>query len=411
VYPIVLRLDGRRVVVVGGGAVAARRLPALLQAGADVVVVDPSPAQAVEQYSAEGSVRLHRRRYEPADLDGARLVHACTDDPTVNAAVAGDADRRGVWCVRADDGSASAAITPATGCVDELTVAVTAGGDPGRARDVRNAVVAGLRDGSLTAAQQRYRRGRVALVGGGPGDPDLLTLRAARLLRQADVIVTDRLGPRAMLDELAPGVEVVDVGKVPRGPGARQEEINRILIERAAAGQFVVRLKGGDPFIFGRGGEELLACAAAGIECSVVPGISSAVAVPELAGIPLTHRGVAQEFTVASGHLPPGHAGTTVDWARLGTGDATLVLLMAVDNLPHIAAALLGAGRDPGTPVACVQEGGMPGERVLVADLATVAEVARVARLVAPAVVVVGEVVRLREQVRGVLGTGGVLPG
>jgi uroporphyrin-III C-methyltransferase len=243
----------------------------------------------------------------------------------------------------------------------------------------------------------------VALVGGGPGDADLLTLRAARLLRQADVIVTDRLGPRAMLDELAPGVEVVDVGKVPRGPGARQDEINRILVERAVAGQFVVRLKGGDPFIFGRGGEELLACAEAGIECSLVPGISSAVAVPELAGIPLTHRGVAQEFIVASGHLPPGHAGTTVDWAHLGSTEATLVLLMAVDNLPHIAAALLSGGRDPATPVACIQEGAMPAERVLVADLASVAEVAREAQLAAPAVVVVGEVVRLREQVRNVL--------
>jgi uroporphyrin-III C-methyltransferase/precorrin-2 dehydrogenase/sirohydrochlorin ferrochelatase len=239
----------------------------------------------------------------------------------------------------------------------------------------------------------------VALVGGGPGVADLLTLRAARLLRQADVIVTDRLGPRHMLDELAPGVEVVDVGKVPRGPGARQEEINRILVERAQAGQFVVRLKGGDPFIFGRGGEELLACVDAGVECSLVPGISSSISVPELAGIPLTHRGVAQEFIVASGHLPPGHAGTTVDWAHLGRSNATLVLLMAVDNLPHITAALLDGGRPADTPVACIQDGAMPDERVLVADLATVAERAADARLAAPAVVVVGEVVRLREQV------------
>ena len=234
------------------------------------------------------------------------MVHACTDDPAVNAAVAGEADQRGVWCVRADDGSASAAITPATGRVDELTVAVTAGGDPGRARDVRNAVVAGLRDGSLTAAQQRHRRGRVALVGGGPGDPDLLTLRAARLLRQADVIVTDRLGRARCWTSWRPASRWSTSARCLAGPGARQEEINRILIERAPAGQFVVRLKGGDPFVFGRGGEELLACAEAGVECSVVPGISSAVAVPELAGIPLTHRGVAQEFVVASGHLPPG---------------------------------------------------------------------------------------------------------
>ena len=404
-YPLVLRLAGRRVVVVGGGAVGARRLTALLDAEAAVVVVDPAPGDAMEQLAARGAVDLVRRAYAPGDLDGAWLVHACTDDPAVNAAVAAEAEQRTIWCVRADAGSASAAVTPASGTVDGLSIAVTAGGDPGRARDVRDAVLAGLRDGSLTASRQRGRRGRVALVGGGPGDPDLLTLRAARLLRQADVIVTDRLGPRHMLDELAPGTEVVDVGKVPRGPGAQQEEINRILVERASAGQFVVRLKGGDPFVFGRGGEELLACVEAGVECSVVPGISSSVAVPELAGIPLTHRGIAQEFIVASGHLPPGHRGTTVDWEHLGRTNATLVLLMAVDNLPHITAALLAAGRRPETPVACVQDGAMPAERVLVADLATVADVARAAGLSAPAVVVVGDVVGLRAQVLPVLGT------
>lgn len=401
-YPLVLRLAGRRVVVVGGGAVAARRLPALLEADAVVRVIDPAPEPAVERWveQTQGEqIELIRRSYADGDLEGAWLVHACTDVPAVNAAVAAEADRCGIWCIRADDGAASTAVTPASGTVDGLSVAVTAGGDPRRARDVRDSVLSGLRDGSLTAPRHRGKRGSVALVGGGPGDPDLLTLRAARLLRQADVIVTDRLGPRATLDELAPGVEVVDVGKVPRGPGARQEEINRILVERATAGQFVVRLKGGDPFIFGRGGEELLACAEAGIECSVVPGISSSIAVPELAGIPLTHRGVAQEFIVASGHLPPGHPGTTVDWQHLGRTDATLVLLMAVDNLPHITAALLAGGRSPDTPVACVQDGAMPDERVLVADLATVADAARETGLAAPAVVVVGEVVRLREQV------------
>jgi uroporphyrin-III C-methyltransferase/precorrin-2 dehydrogenase/sirohydrochlorin ferrochelatase len=380
--------------------VASRRLPALIDAGAEVVVVDPAPCQAVVDWSVSGSLRLERRRYEDADLRGVWLVHACTNEPEVNADVAVAAERDGIWCVRADDGSVSSAVTPASGTVDGLQVAVGAGGDPGRARDVRDAVVAGLRDGSLTVAPRRGWRGRVALVGGGPGDPDLLTLRAARLLRQADVVVTDRLGPRAMLDELAPGVEVVDVGKVPRGPGARQEEINRILVERALAGQFVVRLKGGDPFIFGRGGEEMLACLEAGVECSVVPGISSAVAVPELAGIPLTHRGIAQEFVVASGHLPPGHPGSSVDWKRLATTDATLVLMMAVDNLPHIAAELLAGGRDPRTPVACIQDGAMPDERVLVSDLTAVAEAAASAGLAAPAIIVVGSVVDLRGATR-----------
>ncbi|MFD0823939.1 uroporphyrinogen-III C-methyltransferase, partial [Micromonospora zhanjiangensis] len=157
--------------------------------------------------------------------------------------------------------------------------------------------------------------GRVALVGAGPGDPELITVKGRRLLAEADVVVADRLVPGLLLDELRPEVELVDASKIPYGPARAQEEINRILVDRARAGAAVVRLKGGDPYVFGRGGEELLACAAAGVPVTVVPGVTSAVAGPAMAGIPVTHRGVAHEFTVLSGHLAPDDPGSLVDWA------------------------------------------------------------------------------------------------
>jgi uroporphyrin-III C-methyltransferase/precorrin-2 dehydrogenase/sirohydrochlorin ferrochelatase len=394
-YPLTLRLEGRRVMVIGGGRVAARRVPALLAAGAEVVVVDASPSSALLELV--GQLELLRRPYAPGDLAGAWLVHACTSDPQVQTAIAAEAEAAGIWCVRADDGALTTALTPASGFSDGVTVAVTSG-DPRRSAGVRDVVLDQLRDGSLAAPRGRAGGGRVVLVGGGPGDPDLITVRGMRALREADVVVADRLGPRSLLDDLPDGVEVIDVGKSPRGQAAKQEDIIALLISRARAGDVVVRLKGGDPFIFGRGGEELLGCAEAGIECSVVPGVSSAIAVPGLAGIPLTHRGLAQEFVVASGHLPPGHPGSTVDWTRLGSGSATVVLLMAVHTLPAIADALLAAGRDPDTLVACVQEGGTPAQRVLVSTLELVAKAAAEFALAAPAVIVIGEVVGIIDQ-------------
>lgn len=409
-YPLMLRLAGRRVVVIGGGAVGARRLPRLLASGARVAVVDPRPSPVVVDLAAASDVDLIRREYAPGDLAGAWLVQACTSDLAVQDAVAADAAAAGIWCVRADSIDLTAALTPAAGNVDEVTVAITSG-DPRRSAGLRDAVVDGLRDGSLAAEQGRSRtggvasergrsgKGRVVLVGGGPGDPDLITVRGMQALRAADVIVADRLGPRSLLADVPDHVDIIDVGKSPRGPAAKQEDIIALLIERAQAGDVVVRLKGGDPFIFGRGGEELLGCAEAGVECSVVPGISSAIAAPELAGIPVTHRGMAQEFVVASGHLPPGHPGSTVDWARLGATTSTVVLLMAVHTLPSIADALLAAGRPPATPVACVQDGGTRKQRVLVSQLNAVAKDAAEFALSAPAVIVIGEVVGLVEQI------------
>jgi uroporphyrin-III C-methyltransferase/precorrin-2 dehydrogenase/sirohydrochlorin ferrochelatase len=405
-YPLTLRLASRRVVVVGGGAVAVRRLPALVAADARVVVVDPQPSRTLEELaaSAAGNVELLRRGYEAGDLAGAWLVHACTSDPAVQERVAKDADAAGIWCIRADAAELTAAITPASGTAEGVTFAVTSG-DPRRSAGVRDAVIDQLRDGSIAvphgrSAEERLAAGvgRVILVGGGPGDPDLITVRGMLALRSADVVVADRLGPRSLLADLPDTVTVIDVGKSPRGPAAKQEDIIDLLIEHARDGSVVVRLKGGDPFIFGRGGEELLACAEAGIECSVVPGISSAIAAPGLAGIPVTHRGLAQDFAVASGHLPPGHPGSTVDWARLGSTTSTVVLLMAVHTLPAIADALLAAGRDPLTPVACVQEGGTSTQRVLVSSLEAVAKDAATFGLAAPSVIVIGEVVSVLDQ-------------
>src|SRR5215510_14137965 len=260
-YPLMLDLTGRRVVVVGGGRVALRRAQGLLAAGALVHVIAPH----VDPALAGLEVRLSRRRYRDGDLAGAWLAHAATDDPAVNAAVAAEAQRLRVWCVRADDAAASAAWTPAVARDGEITVAVTGGGDPERAKRLRAAIATALAEGALPVRPRRRNTlGRVALVGGGPGDPGLLTLRGRRLLAEADVVVADRLGPRDVLAELDPDVEVIDAGKAPGVRHLSQEQINTLLVERARAGQRVVRLKGGDPFVFGRGGEEALACARAG---------------------------------------------------------------------------------------------------------------------------------------------------
>jgi uroporphyrin-III C-methyltransferase/precorrin-2 dehydrogenase/sirohydrochlorin ferrochelatase len=298
-----------------------------------------------------------------------------------------------VWCVRSDDAEAATAWTPATGRSEGVTVAVLTGRDPRRSAAVRDAVVEGLRDGTLAAPRHRARTPGVALVGGGPGDPDLITVRGRRLLAEADVVIADRLGPRDLLDELPPHVEVIDAAKIPYGRFMAQEAINNALIEHAKAGKAVVRLKGGDPFVFGRGMEEAEALAEAGIPCTVVPGISSAISVPGAAGIPVTHRGVAHEFTVVSGHVAPDDPRSLVDWQALARLRGTLVLLMAVERIGAIAEALIGHGRAADTPVAVIQEGTTAAQRRVDATLATVAETVRAEGVRPPAVVVIGEVV------------------
>jgi len=231
------------------------------------------------------------------------------------------------------------------------------------------------------------------LVGGGPGDPALVTVAARQALASADVVVADRLAPRALLDELGADVELVDVAKLPRGRAARQEQINDVLIDRARAGKRVVRFKGGDGFVFGRGFEEVLACREAGVPVTVVPGLPSPVAVTGVAGIPLTHRGVAHDFAVVSGHLPPGHPDSLVSWEALAGLDGTLVLMMAVDNAAAIAEALVAHGRRPDTPVAVVSDGTMPDEQTVLATLGTLGWRIAEDGVRPPAIIVVGDVV------------------
>ncbi|WP_433335233.1 uroporphyrinogen-III C-methyltransferase [Spirillospora sp. CA-294931] len=398
-YLLGLRLGGRRVLVVGGGRVAQRRVPALLAAGAEVVLVAPEVTPALDDLIRDGRVTWHARPYAQGDCAGAWLVQAVTDDGKVNGAVAAEAEAARIWCVRADDADASAAWTPASGQVGETTVGVLAGGDPRRAAGIRDAVVDGLRDATLEGRHSRHKPVGVALVGGGPGDPGLITVRGRQLLAQADVVVTDRLAPRELLDELAADVEVVDAAKIPYGRTVTQDRINDYLVEYARQGKFVVRLKGGDPFVFGRGGEEVIHCARHGIPVTVVPGITSAVAAPSAAGIPVTHRGVAQDFHVVSAHIAPDAAASTVDWQALGRAQGTLVLLMAVERMALIAETLVRYGRTPDTPVAVVQDGTLPGQRTVTATLATVAGVMEAEAIRPPAIVVVGDVVAVAREV------------
>ncbi|MEV5507154.1 uroporphyrinogen-III C-methyltransferase [Streptomyces orinoci] len=395
-YPVGLRLAGRRVVVLGAGQVAQRRLPALLAAGADVLLISPSATPSVEAMAEAGELRWERRRYREGDLEGAWYALITTDDDQANQTASAEAEARRVWAVRSDDAAAASAWTPATGRSEGVTVAVLTGQDPRRSAAVRDAIVEGLRDGSLTAPHYRARPGgvgRVALVGGGPGDPDLITVRGRRLLAEADVVIADRLGPRDLLDELPPHVQVIDAAKIPYGRFMAQEAINNALIEHARAGKAVVRLKGGDPYVFGRGMEEAQALAEQGIPCTVVPGISSSVSVPGAAGIPVTHRGVSHEFTVVSGHVPPDDPRSLVDWQALAALRGTLVLLMSVANIGAIAATLIRHGRSAGTPVAVIQEGTTAAQRRLDATLETVGERVAAEGIRPPAVIVIGDVV------------------
>ncbi|MEV7327946.1 uroporphyrinogen-III C-methyltransferase [Micromonospora sp. NPDC093244] len=241
----------------------------------------------------------------------------------------------------------------------------------------------------------RHDRGSVAVVGGGPGPDDLITVRGQALLDAAEVVVVDRLAPQGLLAGLRPDVLVVDAAKVPRGPSMSQDAINAALVSHARAGRRVVRLKGGDPYVFGRGHEEVQACAAAGVPVTVVPGVSSALAAPALAGVPVTHRGVAHDVTVVSGHLPPGHPDSLVDWAALARARGTVVLLMAVDTIAKIAAVLIEHGRAPETPVLAVQDAGLPGQRSVPARLDEIGAVAAREDIRPPAVFVLGPVVAL----------------
>ncbi len=394
--PLALDVTDRLVVLVGGGPVAARRLRSFVEEGARARVVAPWVCEEVADLlvAHPGRVQWLDRDYAgPGDLDGAWLVHTAVGEVSVDRRVAADADAAHLWCIDATSSRTTAAAVPARTSVSTAdgTVTITAhsGGDPVLASSVRDAVAAGLTSGLIPLQRNRAREGSgwVALVGGGPGIDGLLTARGHELLAAADVVVVDRLAPRAVVERLPQSVRVIDVGKTPGHHPVPQGRINDLLVEEAQRGLGVVRLKGGDPYVLGRGGEERAACEEHGIRVEVVPGVTSAVAVPAAAGIPVTHRGVARGFTVLTGHEDIPHVPAA--------GNHTLVLLMGVSHLGRTAQLLIEHGHAPDCPVAIVERGFHPTQRTTVGTLATIGPVAEAAGVESPAVVVVGDVVRL----------------
>ena len=444
-FPVDLRLAGRPVLVVGGGEIAARKARGLLDAGALVTMV--APHFAAPSLALPGVERLCRR-YRPGDLAGRWWVTTAVDDADVTAAVARDAEAAGIFCNAADRPEHCTATLPAVLRDGDLTVAVsTAGRSPAAASWVRDRIgrLLGPRPGRLVeraaAVRDRVRRsstsegldwaalldllaiddgpgaeravdafvagatggstgtagrgdggaavGHVRLVGAGPGDPDLLTLAAVRALEQADVVVHDALVGTGVLALVPPGVELIDVGKRAGRPFP-QEEINSLLVRLGRDGRQVVRLKGGDPFVFGRGGEEALALAAAGVPCSVVPGVTSALSAPALAGVPVTHRGVAAAVTVLTGHRAEGAA--PVDWQAAAHLGGTLVVLMGVAERGRIADHLMRGGLPGATPVAVVERASRAGQRVVRTCLADLGSTA----VEAPATIVIGAVAAMQ---------------
>ncbi|MCW2809783.1 MAG: cysG [Friedmanniella sp.] len=342
-----LAVRGRRVLVGGAGPNALAPITALLESGALVSVVGPEVGTTIADLAERGLLTVAHRTVAADDLTGVALVVPASGDPAVDA----DLER----------------LAAALGV---LAVAV-----PVEATD-----------------EARAGHGAVTLVGGGPGDPGLLTVAGLDAVRGADVLVVDRLAPLSILAQARPDAEIIDVAKIPRGAFTSQERINELLVEHGLAGRNVVRLKGGDNFVFGRGGEEWQACAAAGIPVRVIPGVSSALAGPALAGIPLTHRQLTQGFTVVSGHVPPGDPASTLNWAALARANTTLVILMGVATLAAITTTLVAEGMPADTPAMTVADAGLPSQRSVrgtVADIAarTVAE-----GLTPPAITVIGAV-------------------
>ena len=447
--PIFLSLGGRPAVVVGGGQVAARKVGVLLKAGAAVTVVAPNLQPQLTARAAVGELRHVAAAFVPAHLDGATLVVAATDDPEVNAAVSRAAQQRHIPVNVVDQPALCSFIFPAIVDRSPLVVAVSSGGAaPVLARRVRAQIEALLpaRTGALACFMRERREtvrralgrsalrafwerivhgttasrvlagneagaaeffarellnarlggaagcgsspGEVYLIGAGPGDPDLLTLRALQLLQQADVILYDRLVTDAVLERARRDAERIYVGKE-QGEHEHQKRINALMVELARAGKRVARLKGGDPFVFGRGGEELDVLTAHDIPCFVVPGITAALGAAASAGIPLTHRHLSHSVTLVSGHASPGDS---PDWRALARANQTLVFYMGVAQLPHIVTRLRSAGAAPDLPVALIEQATLPGQRVLRSDLARVADLAGREQVGSPALLIVGAV-------------------
>jgi uroporphyrin-III C-methyltransferase / precorrin-2 dehydrogenase / sirohydrochlorin ferrochelatase len=442
--PVFLRLAGVAAVVVGGGQVAARKVDWLLKTGARVSVLAPQLGPALLSRVARGELTHLAQPFAPARLAGAAVVIAASDDPGVNAAVAAAARARRIPVNVVDSPELSSFIFPAIIDRSPIVVAVSsAGASPVLARRVRAQIEAllparlgalarflGARraavrralapaarrpfwerlidgraagevlGGNEAAAATSFARelrasgdgsGEVYLIGAGPGDPDLLTLRALQLLQQADVILYDRLVPDAILERARRDAERIFVGKE-IGDQAQQSRINELLVSLARAGRRVARLKGGDSYVFGRGGEEVEALARAGIPYRVVPGITAAIGAAAAADIPLTHRRLAHSVTLVSGHAA---AEDSLDWRALARPHQTVVFYMAVAQLPRIVARLRAAGAAADLPAAIVEQATLPAQRVLRAPLAALAAVAAREQVGAPALLIVGEVTAL----------------
>lgn len=391
-------LRGREVLVVGGGRVGQRRVASLLDAGAKVTLVSPRVTENLVELARAGEISWEEREYRPSDLAQETLrpspywlVHTATGTGADDA-VAQDAEKTGVWCIRADSGAKSAAILGAASKGPDGIRVVIASGDPGRSSRIARSVTKSLSSGDLPIRRTRRESetGWVALVGGGPGEPGLLTLRGRQLLALADVVVTDRLGPISVLDELEDDVRIVDVGKSPGYHPVPQDEINEILVVEAKAGLRVVRLKGGDPFVLGRGAEEARFCQDHDVPVEWVPGVTSAVSVPAAAGIPVTHRATSPAFIVASGHESSEVAASTPP-------ETTVLLLMGVLHIAETAALLMKRGRAAETPVAIVEKGWTTSQRTTRTDLGSCAEIVNGKGIRPPAVVVVGPAAALAD--------------
>jgi len=415
-HPIFLDLHDQMVVIVGGGTIGERKIESLLESGARVTLVSPEVTERLAARADAGAITLHRRAYRRGDLAGCRLAYAATPDPDVNRAVRDEAQALGIWFNAVDQPDLCDFITPAVVRRGDLTLAVSTNGRcPALAKEIRQQLertfgpecaemverMGEARDLERTEPGEAElpAAGIVYLVGAGPGDPDLLTVKGRRLLACADTVVYDALVDPSLLDVCRPSSTRVYVGKRAGCHARPQDAINAILVDEARAGRIVVRLKGGDPFVFGRGGEEAEAVVAAGLRFEVVPGVSAGVAVPAYAGIPLTHRAFAGEVVFVTGH-DSAESAALVDWARHAASNATLVVFMGLEHLGEIAARLLEHGRSPDCPVAVIASGTTAEQRTVVAPLATVAAATAAAGLTAPALIVVGEVVALRQRLQ-----------
>jgi uroporphyrin-III C-methyltransferase / precorrin-2 dehydrogenase / sirohydrochlorin ferrochelatase len=450
-YPIFADLAGRRVLVVGGGSVAERKVAALLEAGARVETIAPEFTARLADWEAQGRIWLNHGRFDANLLDGHWLVIAATDDPAVNAAVSAAAHEKRIWCNVVDDAAQSSFQVPAVIDRAPLVVAVsTAGAAPVLARLVREKIEQLLDPslGALAALAERWRgrirgrlrdlgqrrrfleglfqgrvaelvrrgqlpvaeaaleqelaasdsapRGSVVLVGAGPGDPGLLTLKGLRALNEADVILHDRLVSREVLALARRDAQLIEVAKESGTHHTTQAGIHALLLEHARAGRRVVRLKGGDPFVFGRGGEELEFLHAHGIAFEVVPGITAALACAAYAGIPLTHRDHAQSVRFVTAHCR--ESLDTLDWQSLAAERQTLAVYMGVAGLEKLRARLLAHGRGAQTPVALVENGSRSEQRVLLGRLDELPQLARQHAVKSPALLIVGEVAALGAQ-------------